>query len=132
MKKMMAGLTATVFVLMLGSTLLAHHSLSQFDTTTAVRVKGVIVQFVQVNPHSILFMDQKSADGQIQRWAVEGPSTVQLNRRGFAKEAFKVGDVVEACGYVTKAGVESQRTISAESVGSATTRSISGRLLTGE
>jgi hypothetical protein len=118
MRKMIAGSAAAAFLLVWAGSLLAHHSLAQFDTTKAVRVKGVIVRFEQVNPHTILFVDEKRGDGQIQRWAVEGPGILQLNRKGISKEAFKVGDVIEACGYVTKDGVESQRTVSTEPISS--------------
>jgi hypothetical protein len=111
MKKILAAWTAAVAVLASAGSLAAHHSLSQFDTTTPVRVKGVIVLFERVNPHSILFIDQEIGNGKVRRWAVDGPSYVQLYRMGFDKTALKAGDVVEVCGYVPKEGVESQRTI---------------------
>src|SRR5438477_5689493 len=90
MKKRIAeGWIAAVVVLASAGSLVAHHSLSQFDTTTAVWVKGAIVRVELVNPHSILFVDQKAKDGQIQRWAVEGPGVIQLSRMGINKEALK-------------------------------------------
>ena len=102
MKTMMRGPLAVLVALVPAASLLAHHSIAKFDTTKAVRVKGTIVQFHQINPHSFIFLDQKGEDGQSHRWAVEGPSVFQLNRRGFAKDALKAGDVVEVCGYVPK------------------------------
>src|SRR5262245_42155833 len=105
LKKLMAGCTAVLAALASAGSLAAHHSLSQFDTTTPVRVKGVIVLFERVNPHSILFVDQEIGNGKVQRWAVDGPSYVQLNRMGFDKVALKAGDVVEVCGYIPKPGV---------------------------
>lgn len=84
------------------ATLLAHHSLANFDRTKAVRVKGTIVQFQRINPHSYIFLDQQGEDGQTRRWAIEGPSILQLDRKGFAKDGLKPGDVVEVCGYVPK------------------------------
>jgi len=131
MKKMMSAWTAIIVLLASAGLLVGHHSLVQFDTTTAVRVKGSIVWIERVNPHSILFVDQKSADGQIHRWAVEGPSPVQLKRRGFDLETLKVGDVIEACGYATKEGVEPKRTVFTEPV-SLSLKSMSGRRLDGE
>ena len=83
-------------------TLLAHHSLANFDTTKAVRVKGTIVQFHRINPHSFILLDQRGEGGQTRRWAIEGPSILQLDRKGFAKDGLKPGDVVEVCGYVPK------------------------------
>src|SRR2546423_1576946 len=99
MKKMMAGWIAALVLASAGS-LVAHHSLSQFDTTTPVTVKGTIVLIERINPHSILFVDQKGEDGKTERWAVEGPGILQLKRMGIDTEALKVGGVIEACGYI--------------------------------
>jgi hypothetical protein len=85
--------------------LLAHHALTNYDTTKALRVKGTIVQFNAINPHSILFMEEKAADGQIRRWAIEGPSILQLMRSGFEKEVLKPGAAVEVCGYLPKEAI---------------------------
>jgi hypothetical protein len=60
------------------------------------------------------------------RWAVEGPSIVQLNRSGFAKNALKAGDVVEICGYLPKDNITWQ----IASPENAT--SMSGRLINAE
>ena len=127
MKKMMTGWLAVLVALVSASSLLAHHSLTNYDTTKAVRVKGTIVQFQQINPHSFIFLDQKGTDGQTHRWAVEGPSILQLNRSGFAKDVLKPGDVVEVCGYVPKEAVIWQ--IASADTG---TNSPAGRLINAE
>jgi len=105
-----------------GSSLLAN-----YDTAKAVRVKGTIVQFHQINPHSFIFLDEKSTDGQTHRWAVEDPSILQLKRTGVAKDVLKPGDVVEICGYVPKEAVTWQ-------IASADTssQSLAGRLINAE
>ena len=105
----------------------AHHSLANFDTTQAVRVKGTVVEFHQINPHSLIFMDEKTADGKTRRWAIEGPAVRQLVRSGFAKDALKAGDVVEVCGYLPK-----DVTIRQIANPDARAQSISGRLLNAE
>src|SRR5437762_10628621 len=127
MKKMTTGWLAVLVALVSAGSLLAHHSLTNYDTTKAVRVKGTIVQFHQMNPHSFIFLDQKGTDGQTQRWAVEGPSIRQLNRSGFAKDVLKPGDAVEVCGYVPKEAIIWQ-------IASADTNAIStaGRLINAE
>jgi hypothetical protein len=126
MKKMMKmASTGTLLMLAAVGSLLAHHALVQYDTTTPVRVRGTVVVFERVNPHSRLVVDEKQKDGRIHRWVVDGPNTLQLIRRDFAKDSLKAGDIVEVCGYVTKAGTESQRTLFMEP-------SISGQILDGE
>lgn len=128
-KKRIAGWAAAL-VLASASSLVAHHGLTKQDTTKAVRVTGTIVQFHQINPHSVIFLDQTGTDGQTHRWAIEGPSIIQLNRTGrsgFAKDVLKPGVVVEVCGYVPKEAVIWQ-------IASADTNTISraGRLITAE
>jgi hypothetical protein len=89
-------------------------------------VKGTIVQFNQINPHSIIYLEERGSDGQTRRWAVEGPSLLQLTRMGFAKDVLKAGDVVEICGYVPKEPIVWQI---ANPDGAA---SLSGRLINAE
>jgi hypothetical protein len=118
-KNLAIGLAATLVLASVGP-LTAHHSLALFDTTKPVRIKGAVVLFQRVNPHSMIFIDQKGANGEAQRWAVEGPAINALVRRGMYNDFLKVGDVIEACGYVTKDNTE--RTADA----------VSGRLMDGE
>ena len=101
MTKIIVGCLAALPLLSAGS-LLAHHSIANHDTTTPVRVKGTIVQIHRINPHSFVFLEQVDANGARQRWAAEGPSGVQLARRGDPTEGLKPGDVIEVCGYVLK------------------------------
>jgi hypothetical protein len=95
-------MTAGLVVIAAAGSLLAHHSLGNYDTTTPVRVKGTISEFHQLNPHSIIYLEEKGTDGENHRWAVEGPAILQLLRSGFAKDGLKAGDVVEVCGYLPK------------------------------
>src|SRR5262245_49555381 len=102
MKKLLTAWLAVLVAFVSTGTVLAHHSLANFDTTTAVRVKGTIFAFQAINPHSIIFLDQKNPDGTVRRWAVEGPSLIQLSRKSIPKDVLKPGDVVEVCGYLPK------------------------------
>jgi Family of unknown function (DUF6152) len=124
MKKMM---TVVLVALVPAGSLLAHHSLGNFDTTKAVRVKGTVVEFHQINPHSFIFLNQTDTDGVSRRWAVEGPSILQLRRRGIASDVLKPGDVVEVCGYAPKEAIVWQ--IARADTNAA---SPSGRLINGE
>jgi hypothetical protein len=127
MKKMTTGWLSVLLALFSAGSLPAHHALTNYDTTKAVRVRGTIVQFHQINPHSFIFLDEKNAEGQTRRWAVEGPSVLQLKRTGFASNVLKAGDVVEVCGYAPKEAIVWQ-------LGSAdaSATSLLGRLLNAE
>ena len=106
---------------------LAHHSLANYDTDKAVRVKGTILRVHELNPHSIIYLEERQPDGSVRRWAAEGPSVVQLKRRSFATEALKPGDVIEICGYLPKEPVVWQIPNA-----DATGISLSGRLINAE
>lgn len=117
----------TLLALISAAALLAHHSLGNYDTTKAVRVKGTVVQFHPINPHSILYLEEKDADGAVHLWAVEGPSVQQILRAGNSRDILKPGDMVEVCGYAPKEPIMWQ--VASPDSG---TQSLAGRLLNGE
>jgi hypothetical protein len=128
MMKMMTGwLFAVLVALVPAGSVVAHHSLASFDTTKAVRVKGTIVRLHEINPHSFIFLEERDADGAVRRWAVEGPSILQLKRNGFATDVLKPGTIIEVCGYLPKEPVTWQ--IANPDPGGT---SLAGRLLNGE
>jgi hypothetical protein len=94
-----------------GGSLAAHHSLSQFDTTTAVRVKGLsAVWSWSILTALFLWIKKVWMDRlNVGRGRARGHSTRETS---FNKESLKVGDTIEACGYVTKEGVDPQQTLS--------------------
>lgn len=125
-QRRLAVCTLVLAVASVGS-MTAHHSLANHDTATPVRVKGTVVQFQRINPHSFLFLEETDASGTRRRWAVEGPSAFQLARRGVAPDVLKSGDVIEVCGYVTK-----EQTIWQIASPSPDAVSLAGRLITAE
>ena len=126
MRRNMVWLAILVVFVSTGS-VRAHHSLANYDTTQAVRIKGTVVAFHRINPHSIVYLEQQPTDGPMRRWAVEGPSGFQLNRKGFPKDGLKAGDVVQVCGYAPKEPIMWQ--IPSPDAGAV---SLAGRLINGE
>jgi hypothetical protein len=88
---------------------LAHHSLASFDVSAPLRIKGTVVRFERVNPHSQIFIDEKLSDGQVRRWAVDGPSTVQLERKQLDQGFLEAGEAIEVCGFALKPEVAARR-----------------------
>jgi hypothetical protein len=125
MKTVMTASLALLLALMSTGSLLAHHSIVDFDTSTPVRVKGTIVRFHGINPHSFIYLEAAGPDGQSRRWAVEGPSIFQLKRMGIATDFLRPGAVIEVCGYVHKENVVWQ-------IAEPNAMSLSGRLLNAE
>ena len=102
MKTMMPGWLAVLMALVPAGSVLAHHSLASFDTTKAVRVKGTILRFHEINPHTFIYLEATGRGRigtSVGRRGTLGRST-QAN--GFATDVLKPGTVVEVCGYLPK------------------------------
>ncbi len=83
----------------------AHHSFAaEYDATKAVRITGVISKVEWTNPHSYLYIDVKDDHGNFVTWTCEGGAPNTLSRRGFTKNAIKIGDTVTIDGYGAKDG----------------------------
>ncbi len=112
---------------------LAHHSLAPFDVSAPLWIKGTVVRFERVNPHSLIFMDEKLRDGQMRRWAVDGPSVVQLERKSLEQGFFQAGQAIEVCGFALKDSAAPPRTFPKADDASAAPAgpSITGQVLQG-
>ena len=95
---------ALVFAALLtAGSLFAHHAFApMFNGEKIVHVKGIVMRFDWVNPHSFIIVDVKGADGKTEQWELEGPAPNQLVRRGYTVTSVKPGDAVEACGYALR------------------------------
>jgi hypothetical protein len=83
----------------------AHHSFAaEYDASKAVRITGVISKVEWTNPHSYLYIDVKDDKGNLASWTCEGGAPNTLSRRGFTKNAIKIGDTVTIDGYGAKDG----------------------------
>lgn len=107
MKRTTAAWTAAMAILASAASLAAHHSLARFDTETPVWVKGSVVRFEALNPHSRIYLDEKMDDGQVQRWVVDSPGITVLTRMGVARDVLEPGDVIDVCGFTLRERVPS-------------------------
>jgi Family of unknown function (DUF6152) len=73
----------------------AHHSFAAtyYEDKTQT-VEGDLVQFVFRNPHSFVHLEAPDESGEMQRWAVEWGSGMQLSTQGLSATSLKAGDHV--------------------------------------
>jgi hypothetical protein len=119
--KIKAGLSrpveaaAALAALALASSAGAHHSISVFDLSTPIWVRGTVVRYEPIAPHAMIYLDETTADGQVRRWRVEGPWPARLGwileNNGIVdgRDFFKPGDVIEICGFDMRAEIKAQR-----------------------
>ena len=72
----------------------AHHSSAMFDSTTEIVLKGTVVEWKWINPHSTLRIDVKGTDGTVKTWAVATSNIADLSKRGWSRKTFSPGDQV--------------------------------------
>jgi Family of unknown function (DUF6152) len=84
---------------------LAHHSFAaQYDRSKSVTLTGTVTKIEWMNPHVYFYMDVKGDDGKVTNWACEMGNPAGLYRRGWKKEALKIGGTVVVSGSLAKDG----------------------------
>jgi len=105
MKNWMLGLTIMIAALFVSAPILAHHGETNYDTDKLVTVKATVTNFLFINPHVQIFMDEKTDKGDIEKWICEARSPAMLVRNGdWDKNTLKPGDVITAVGFRSKNG----------------------------
>lgn len=77
--------------------LFAHHaSRTGIDLKKQVTVKGTVSRFDWRNPHVVIYMDVKDADGKVVAWIFEDVNVSQLVQEGITRNTLKPGQEITA------------------------------------
>ena len=83
----------------------AHHAFSaEFDINKPMQLKGTLVKWEMINPHSWFHIDVKEPDGRVTTWMIEGGSPNQLIRLGVTKKTVTIGTELTIDAYQAKDG----------------------------
>ncbi len=91
-------LALVVGLLAFAASLSAHHSWP-ISYDKLVTVKGTVVEFTWANPHPMITLDVRAADGKMERWSVGGPAVNRMEANGWRPTTVKPGDVITGIGY---------------------------------
>jgi len=75
-------------------TLHAHHSHGNYVSAFA-DIEGMVKEVHLVNPHSWIYLEVESANGQPEIWAVEATSRIGLERIGVTTDSVRPGDSIK-------------------------------------
>jgi Family of unknown function (DUF6152) len=85
---------------------LAHHGTGvNYMDDEVVVLKGTVTRLVWRNPHSALILDVTTESGEVVSHAVElGSPAAMVQSRGWSRQTFKPGDVVEIKVHPSRTG----------------------------
>src|SRR5687767_10455817 len=103
-KSLFYWLLVTAAVCLAVMPLSAHHAIqAKFDPARTRSLNGVVTGVDWRNPHVHVLMNVVDS-GQMQNWAVELDSVIDLERSGWNRESLKPGDRVRVEGIVARDG----------------------------
>ena len=83
----------------------AHHAFSaEFDVDRPLQLRGKLVKWEMINPHSWFHIDVEDENGSVTTWMIEGGSPNQLIRLGVTKNTLAIGTELVVDGYQAKDG----------------------------
>jgi hypothetical protein len=88
------SLIAAGMLLVMTGAASAHHSFAMFDQTQTVILEGTVSDFQWTNPHAVIFLDIRTAQGDMETWLFSMNSPNNLRRQGWRKDTLKTGDKV--------------------------------------
>ena len=98
MTKTATTLATALAVLACAGSARAHHSGYMYQTTP-IWISGAVIRFELKNPHTIITLEDRSQNGEVRLWAVEGPSQTEVDRMNINDQVPKVGDTIEVCAF---------------------------------
>src|SRR5262249_32615930 len=101
-----AGVSLTVLgiLLMVSSSLFAHHSEAMWDKEHMVKITGVVTEHQFINPHQLIHLKVTGADGKTENWVAQGAGPGVQREVGWTKDTVKVGETITVYGFAVKGG----------------------------
>ena len=91
-------------LLLISSTILAHHGTSGYDMEKVTTLNGTVTSFNWSNPHCLVHIDVKDSKGDVKDWIIELAAPTLMSRNGWTKDSLKSGDQVIAETHPAKNG----------------------------
>jgi hypothetical protein len=87
----------------------AHHGWAAFTSESQITLKGTVIEFHFVNPHSVVEFQVTDAKGRKQVWEGELTSRSNLTPRGWTATALEDKEEITVTGYPARNGSHAMR-----------------------
>lgn len=82
----------------------AHHSEAVFDKERLITIKGTVTKHDFVNPHALVTIKVRDADGRVTPWVLHGTPPLGFRAVGWTQDTVKPGDEVTVTGFPYRDG----------------------------
>jgi hypothetical protein len=97
MRKLPTLIALIVLYSSIAAPLLAHHGRgATYDMKKRITLKGTVSRVEWRNPHVLIYMDVKDADGKVVTWGFENSGVSTLAQEGYNRNTLKVGQPITA------------------------------------
>jgi len=97
MKKLLTLFVLIAVLSIFAGSPFAHHGRgATYDMNKRVTLKGSVSRVDWRNPHVVIYMDVKDADGKVVTWGFENAGVSQLAQAGYSRNTLKVGQEITA------------------------------------
>ena len=97
MKKPLTLVVLVAVVSLVTPPLFAHHGRgASFDMNKQVTLKGTVSRVDWRNPHVVIHIDVKDADGKVVTWSFENAGVSQMAQAGYNRNTLKLGQEITA------------------------------------
>jgi hypothetical protein len=94
MKAVFPIVLVTIFLVLMASPALSHHSNAIFNLESVVVLQGTVSRFDWRNPHVYIHVATTNDDGRKLEWLIETDATPILTRNGWSAKSLTPGDTV--------------------------------------
>jgi hypothetical protein len=102
--RFLAALILALVLLMVSAPLLAQHGSAAYDNTKMTTLNGTVTEFRFIQPHPLIYLDAKDANGNVEKWFVEMTAPNHLVHYGWNGHKIHAGDVIKVTGHASKNG----------------------------
>jgi hypothetical protein len=96
-RKLLTAVVLLVLYSLVTAPLRAHHGRgATYDMKKQVTLVGTVSKVEWRNPHVLIYMDVKDADGKVVTWGFENSGVSTLAQEGYNRNTLKVGQPITA------------------------------------